>query len=194
MDLREQKSALRREYAKIRDSLPEKKREKASLAICKNLLDTVSFEFCENVLVYSAIKSEPDLKYFIDAAFAAGKGVYFPKTYPKGIIKFYKASSYSDLVPGAFGILEPSEILPLYDVSGEKNDLCVVPGLCFDLERGRIGYGKGYYDRFLKNFRGISVGVCFDACISESALPAEKRYDRSVDFTLTEMGIKSIVC
>ncbi|MCR5353120.1 MAG: 5-formyltetrahydrofolate cyclo-ligase [Clostridiales bacterium] len=192
-DVKEQKRLLRLKYAYIRDSIPEKTRKEASLAICERLKSTVSFEFCKNVLVYSAIKSEPDLKSFISAAFEAGKGVYFPKTCKKGVLEFYKASSFSDLEPGVFGISEPKEGLMLYDLSQSENDLCVVPGLCFDKNRKRIGYGKGYYDRFLSKFKGIAAGVCFSECISGEALPFEKRYDRSVDFTLTEMGIDTIV-
>ncbi|MBR4979011.1 MAG: 5-formyltetrahydrofolate cyclo-ligase [Clostridia bacterium] len=192
-DIKEKKRLLRQKYADVRDSIPEEKRKEASNSICERLKSTVSFEFCKNVLVYSAIKSEPDLSGFIEAAFDAGKGVYFPKIIKKGVLEFYKVSSFSDLEPGAFGICEPKENLPAYDLLKSENDLCVVPGLCFDKARKRIGYGKGYYDRFLSKFKGISVGVCFSECVSEEALPTEKRYDRSVDFTLTEMGIDTIV-
>lgn len=66
--------------------------------------------------------------------------------------------------------------------------LCVVPGLCFDKSGSRIGYGGGYYDRFLKDFCGVVMGLCYDECFLES-IPRDG-HDISVDLILTETGLK----
>lgn len=76
------------------------------------------------------------------------------------------------------------------DTDGCSNTdvLCIVPGLCFDKNGSRIGYGGGYYDRFLKDFCGVVMGLCYDECFLES-IPRDE-HDISVDLILTETGLK----
>ena len=93
----------------------------------------------------------------------------------------------ADLAPGAFGVLEPvPERCRL--VTDYSRGLCIVPGLCFDAEGYRLGYGKGYYDRFLSAFRGVTVGICYTAC-TQWRLP-HGRYDRQIQLLITEKYIR----
>ena len=84
---------------------------------------------------------------------------------------------------GAFSIMEPNpEVCEKYE--DFSHGLCLVPGLCFDMQGFRLGFGKGYYDRFLQNFSGTSVGLCYSKCI-EHTLPSGV-FDRPVDAVITE--------
>ncbi len=74
------------------------------------------------------------------------------------------------------------------DGCSDTDVLCIVPGLCFDKNGSRIGYGGGYYDRFLKDLCGVVMGLCYDECFLES-IPRDE-HDISVDLILTETGLK----
>ena len=75
-------------------------------------------------------------------------------------------------------------------VEEDTGGLCVVPGLSFDEEGYRLGYGKGYYDRFLSRFRGVTVGACYSGCVRR-ILP-HGYFDRPVDILITERGIRNV--
>ena len=91
----------------------------------------------------------------------------------------------SDLVVSSWGISEPSESSPT--LSPEQFDMVLVPMLAFDRFRHRLGYGGGYYDRFLSRVRPdcVTVGLCFDLGYVESKLPSQS-YDGALDMILTE--------
>ena len=104
-------------------------------------------------------------------------------------MNFMFIESFDELEIGKFGILEPKNHLKkVFDFS--KPALCVVPGLCFDKNGFRVGYGGGYYDRFLCKFKGLSAGLCYDKNVLKSIDFDE--YDVSVDCLVTESGIKKI--
>jgi 5-formyltetrahydrofolate cyclo-ligase len=104
-------------------------------------------------------------------------------------MEFLVIASESDLSPGTFGVAEPDPLRCGPRVPTEKT-FCVVPGLAFDPEGFRLGYGKGYYDRFLAGFPGVSAGICYAGCIRRK-LP-HGRYDRAVDFLVTEQYARRI--
>ena len=123
-----------------------------------------------------------------EAALKAGKRLAFPRCHPDTCTMTYGiVSSLDDLVEGAYGILEPREDAEIYVPAPYKHDICVVPAVCFDKKGYRIGYGKGYYDRFLSGFGGTSVGFCLSRFLCDS-LP-RGRYDRAVDLIITEKGV-----
>ena len=94
----------------------------------------------------------------------------------------------SRLSPGAFGIPEPDPDCPVVKV--EDLSMILVPGLCFDLRRFRLGHGGGYYDRYLAGFSGLTVALCRDRLLFPS-LPTEP-HDRAVDLLLTETRCLSL--
>lgn len=100
---------------------------------------------------------------------------------------FCSVSSQEDFVSGSFGVLEPNlkTCLPI-----DKNDLegVFVPALAFDRNGGRLGKGKGYYDRFLKNFNGMKVGLAYSVQISEELLPVDTN-DVPVNWIVTEKEV-----
>ena len=133
------------------------------------------------VALYCPVNNEVDTGMLFSLARKLGKQVFYPRV--DGVaLGFHEVSRHQDLVPGSFGVLEP--------VSGGDThragfDLTVVPGVAFDLRGHRLGYGKGYYDRWLSvNRSGILVGLAFDLQIVD-ALPAEE-HDQQLDYIVTE--------
>ena len=192
--LRAEKQALRCEYRSVRASVtPEQKAEYDRL-ITAHILGSLCYRYGKKLLVYASFGDEADTYALVGRALAEGRQLYYPKTYAGGVMRFFEVSSQNALIPGRYGIAEPSDDAAEYVPSIDGADLCLVPGLCFDAFGYRIGYGKGYYDRFLTKFPGVAVGLAYDVCLRTAALPREKRYDRHVDFIITEKGMKPIVC
>lgn len=138
---------------------------------------------CEKLLIYISGEIEVDTTSIIEDAFSKGKTVLVPRCV-KGtnIMEFYRINSFDDLDTGSYGILEPDKKCEKYD--GFDNSVCVVPGLSFDLRGYRLGFGKGFYDRFLTEHDIPAIGLCYENCISET-LPAES-HDVSVDCIVTQ--------
>ena len=90
---------------------------------------------------------------------------------------FYYVSSEDELEAGAYGIREPRAGLPSVPESEYKGSVCIVPGLVFDREGYRVGYGGGYYDRFLANYTGDAIAPVRDGFLYDGALPRDE-FDR----------------
>ena len=185
--LKNDKNRIREEMLKARLSVPEDVKCGADIIMTKKLLSLASFRYAGTILFYYPIKGEPDITGAVSAALAAGKRVAFPKCYPDGAGMIYRfVTSLDELSPAMYGIPEPPEENECYVPSPFLNDICIVPAVCFDRHGYRIGYGKGYYDRFLAGFGGTSVGFTLD-CLLKDAVP-RGRYDRAVDMIITEKG------
>jgi 5-formyltetrahydrofolate cyclo-ligase len=146
-------------------------------------------EFYQNaktILLYASFGSEVMTDYLLEGLILDKKAVVFPKCDPKtNEILPIKINSKKDLSVGCFGILEPSgAIFPKDEI-----DIVVVPAICFDKLGHRLGYGKGYYDRFLKEFKGLKIGFCYLDMIQDQ-LPIE-RHDINVDMVICESGVLS---
>lgn len=178
------KLQLRRTFKKIRDDLPLRK-EKSEI-ICSSFLESDIYKSCTSLLLYSPIGSEVDTSLILNKALLDGKRVAYPLCLDKcGSMEFYYIQSEADLHEGTFGIKEPCA-----DCDKAVHDsltVCLVPGLSFDLFGARLGYGKGYYDRFLNSFCGISVGLSYDECIFDS-LPFGE-HDKKVNYLITDKSI-----
>jgi 5-formyltetrahydrofolate cyclo-ligase len=96
---------------------------------------------------------------------------------------YYYINSFDDLEKGAYGLMEP-DINKCQKVTDLNKGICLVPGLVYDREGYRLGFGKGYYDRFLINFHGITIGICYSRCVEQS-LP-RGFYDKPIDLVVTE--------
>jgi 5-formyltetrahydrofolate cyclo-ligase len=121
----------------------------------------------------------------MEKALKLKKSIAFPISLTDSLtLDFRTVSSLDELESGAYGIKEPREDSPKAILS--ERTLCVVPALAFDKQGFRLGYGKGYYDRFLKNFQGVSIGLCKDDFLADS-LPTDKN-DIPVDILITDTG------
>lgn len=136
-------------------------------------------------LFYSATQNEVDISSaFHYLSYKAPS--FYPKTVGDDII-FYETEYLEDLRPGAFGILEPNDLSPKFkDTVG----ICFVPGIAFDKSGNRLGFGKGYYDRFLKNKPQITkIGVCYSfQLLKHIEIPADE-YDIKMDMIITEKEV-----
>ena len=179
------KNELRRFFRSKRKSIVDK--ELKDRRICETFLNSRLYSDYKTVLCYAALKDEINADYIIEKALKDGKKVAVPLCTDKnGNMEFYYINSLSELCEGAFGIREPDpqKSMKVDDYSG---CICLVPALAFDKRGYRLGYGKGYYDRFIKKFIIISAGLCYNELLSDE-LPAEK-HDEAVDYIITENEI-----
>ena len=154
-------------------------------ALCEQVASHPFFASCELLLLFSPTKGEPDLLPLADLARSLGKQVAFPLCHKEDhTLTFHLVSSPDELSTGAYGILAPSPDAPMPRLT--ENTLCLLPALSFDRQGYRLGYGGGYYDRFLSNFPGRTVGPIYSCLVSES-LPMEE-HDKAVHQIITERG------
>jgi 5-formyltetrahydrofolate cyclo-ligase len=182
------KNTLRKDFLKKRSLILPEKRKISEKKILENILSYDLFRNCRYILCYVSVRGECDTKNLINKAFSLGKKVAVPKCTADGIMQFYLIDSLNQLVDGKYNIPEPPETLCLLDDDffAENQDiLCIVPALCFDKSGYRVGYGKGYYDRFLAKYENISsIGLCFEEFVVEN-VPRDC-FDRHVDVLITE--------
>ena len=124
-------------------------------------------------------------------ALAEGKALYLPRCLDDaGQMAFYRVQALEELESGSFGVREPSLAAPQYNMDLDGQALCLVPGLCFDNKGYRLGYGKGYYDRFLAKFRGVTLGLCYNDFLQD-CLPVGD-YDLPVQQIATENRVFTV--
>ena len=189
MTASEEKNALRARYKEIRAGLDTKG---LSRRICENILASCLLDDADTVLLYSAKGSEADVTSLLDVLIKEEKTVCFPRCIDSENMVFHKVSELSQLKEGYFGVKEPDISLPIIKREDmEKNSLCLVPALAFDEKGYRLGYGKGYYDRFLSGFRGKTAGIAFDGCLANN-LPKDA-HDKKTDYIITESQVKRTI-
>lgn len=181
------KAEIRKIYLKKRSSISIDEKTESDQIITENIVNMQEFQTCQTLLIYVSTEDEVNTRDIIHIALDKGKKVAVPRTYPSELVmEFYEIRSLDDLKPGRYGILEPNPISEKR-VSDMANALCLVPGLCFDDCGNRLGYGGGYYDRFLQNFSGVAAGLCRSIQLYEGRLPCEAN-DIPVRLIVTEHG------
>ena len=178
------KDRMRQNCYKIRNELGVELRAHASELICDSLDNWRIFRKSLCILTYMPIKSEVDLTSLVERH--PDKGWILPRIIPEEnhrmVFHLYDADH---LVTHPFGMAEPAMGQPI--VQAKEINLALVPGLAFDYYGWRLGYGGGYFDRFLKDFSGVSVGITYNALYLES-LPNDS-FDIPVQWVVTELGI-----
>lgn len=189
--IKEQKKQLRADYFALRRSLDPLKKEQMDQKIVSAFTSLVSYRYAEVLLLYYPRPDEIDIRPVITAALAAGKKVALPRCKSGGQMDFRLIQSESDLTLGTFGLMEPKEDCPIFDLTEEnKGVLMAVPGLAFDKEGYRLGYGRGYYDRYLDGQKITTAGLVYSDFVAHR-LP-HGRYDLPVHFIVTEKGVTLI--
>ena len=151
-------------------------REEAATKIKQTLFSRPEFQESKTIGFYLAIGTEVPTKEMIEEAQKLGKQITVPVTNES--IEFCKFTSFEDLAPAKYGILEPREKQPL------EPDLIIVPGIAFGECMHRIGYGKGYYDDYLSKKPVRRIGICYDFQLLEK-LPSHHT-DVPMDEIITE--------
>lgn len=142
----------------------------------------------ETICTFISAFKEPDTVETIKELWKQGKKVVVPITdIESGTLSLSYISSMDDMTKGAYSILEPKTV----HTADETNiDVILVPGLAFDRNGGRMGFGKGYYDRLLENSKAVKIGLCYDFQILEK-IPTES-HDVPMNFIITEKEILEI--
>ena len=142
------KAEVRTRTLALRDEMPAQERMRRSEKIVKNLTDHPCYREAQALLTYVSFRSEVDTISLIEQAFADGKTVFAPRVAGREM-DFFRIKGLCDLEEGYRGILEPhNHITEVYAPSAGKAIICM-PGAAFDRAHHRIGYGGGYYDRYL---------------------------------------------
>ncbi len=187
--IKKQKDDIREEYKEKRRTMDTDERFRRDTAICNAAIGLVSFRYAEYVLLYAPTQEEIDVMPIARAALEKGKTVLFPRCDKKThTMTYHSVKSLDELVIDSYGIAEPPESNPMYDPSEAGAAVCFVPGLVYDKAGYRLGYGKGFYDRYLSGFSGCTIGVVY----SDYILPTvpRGRFDVTVDILLTEKGVR----
>jgi len=140
------------------------------------------YSSARKIMLYYSINKEPDTLEIAKAALLAGKAVAFPLCLGRGVMQARVVSSLSQLEPAVLGIPAPTASAPL--IEPEELELIIVPALVYDKLGYRLGYGGGYYDRFLSGIRAFTVGLTRERLIKEK-LPVEP-HDIKVSCVITE--------
>lgn len=189
-DIRPLKKELRDNFKTIRREMPDDIKEQCDRKIANRLMNLWQYRESHTILFYVSTPIEVDTHYAIKCALEAGKKVAVPRCVPNTYeMDFYYINSMDDLEPGAFGVLEPN-VSVCEKMTDFSEGLCIVPALSFDRSGYRLGYGKGYYDRFLVRFHGQTAGLCYESCMKYS-LPRGK-YDKPVNYVITEKRMNAI--
>ena len=196
-ELRKQKNELRAQLLEKRKNISPELRFEWDKKIANIFLGSISYRFCDIVLIYVSAKDEISTAEIIDTSIARKKIVACPiSNTSDNTLSFKAIESPEELSLGSYDILEPpsenrdfKEFLHSELHAKKKHPLsvCVIPCLAYDREGYRIGYGKGYYDRFLPDFEGTKIGLCYSDFKIDN-LPKGK-YDVKLDVIITEKGV-----
>ena len=153
-----------------------------SQIIAEKVVNMPAFQDAERIYAYVDYNHEVSTRPIIEAAWKAGKKVAFPKVVGKDMI-FYQLDSFDQLEPGYFKIPEPAR----GEIVDWENPLMIMPGVAFTAQRHRVGYGGGFYDRFLEVHKIPKVALAFEFQMMEE-VPVEPT-DILPDAVVTEKKI-----
>ncbi len=179
----ETKAEIRARILKVRSAINTDQKSASEAGLVRTLCANPKIMSSEQILGYYPKGAEFSLFSFYEVVLNEGIPLYFPRVNGSEM-SFYQIASFGDLAEGAFKILEPKAHCKELKGTSLKT-LCLVPGIAFDKGRNRIGYGRGYYDKFLAPRVGkiTTYGVCFDEQITDK-IPADST-DVQLDFVIT---------
>ena len=176
------KQALRQEMRSRRKAMPQAEKVSREQRLCRRFLESSLYADCRQLFCFVALPQEPETRELLRRALADGKTVAVPRCLPERRMAFHRLSPEqpleSQLVSGSFGVAEPLEA-----------PLCQVPGLAFDQNGGRLGYGAGYYDRFLRAYPFLrKIGYALSPFVTD-CVPTEPT-DQRLDGIATEISLE----
>ena len=185
--IRNEKNALRQKYKSLRTDISTDAKLALDQTICHTTVSLASFRYADTVLMYAPTGTEIDIFPIATFALQCGKKVAFPRCLTEShSMDFKYVTSLDELTKGEYSILEPpANAISVTDFS---HSICIVPGLVFDNSGYRVGYGKGYYDRFLSTYRETKLGLVYSDFIIDQV--PRGMFDRRVDIIVSEKGVK----
>ena len=190
--IKEEKNALRALYSQRRADMDIERKKKLDEKIINKFMSLATYRYAHTLLLYYPVKNEIDVIPIIENALASGKRVALPRCEAKGSVMYYHyISSLDDLVDGRFGIKEPREDAELFDRERLSGPCAVIiPALAYDRSGYRLGYGKGFYDRYFSSPGISTVGLIYSDFLADR-LP-HGRYDIAVDLLVSEKEVKIV--
>lgn len=187
------KKELRKEILARRDALSVEERQEKSARISKQVIEQIGFQNATKVLLFSSFKSEVDAEAIFREAKRHNKDVYYPKVIGKEM-EFYQVDTENDLIEGYRGIREPeSDPNKKFVPNVEDMIFVLMPGAAFDGEGNRIGYGGGYYDKYLQRLEEelpskniCKVAVAYECQMVENGSIENEIHDIKPDYIITE--------
>ncbi len=159
VEKRNEKRILREKVLLTREKFDKTYIDEATKDIIGQLMKTSAYENSKIIFTYIDFQNEVETKDFIETSLACGKRICVPLCKKEGQMTAREIFSLDDLKINSFGILEPLEASPI--IAPSEIDLCIVPCVCVNKEGYRLGYGGGYYDRFLPETNAIQVLLCY---------------------------------
>ncbi|MBQ2686940.1 MAG: 5-formyltetrahydrofolate cyclo-ligase [Clostridia bacterium] len=191
-EIREEKKKIRSKCRLLRADIEKTNKSELDTRICEAFTSLVSYRYADTLLAYYPAKGEIDVRPIIEKALLQGKKVALPLCYEEeGKMDFFYINSLDELEEGKYGIPAPKKDAELFLPCKEKNSsLMMVPALAFDKKGFRLGYGKGFYDRYISRFGGVLAGFIYSGLVLDSV--PRGRFDMSVDYLVTDKGVKII--
>ena len=183
-----EKQRLREERLAAREVLSEQERSVLDDRITQKLLATSEYAEATTVLTYVSVSSEVSTRMFIESALRDGKTVAVPRCMPGRRLEFVAITSLDQLIAAPFGLLEPPKELPALTEEQMDASICIVPALLVDAKGYRLGYGAGFYDRFLSTYPGKKICLAYQQSLSRTTLP-HTAFDIGVDLVITESEV-----
>ena len=183
-----EKQRLREERLAAREALSEQERSVLDDRITQKLLAISEYVEATTVLTYVSVSSEVSTRMFIECALRDGKTVAVPRCLPGHCLEFVAIASLEQLVAAPFNLLEPAKELPALTEDQKNNSICIVPALLVDAKGYRLGYGAGFYDRFLSTYPGKKICLAYQQNLSRTMLP-HTTFDVAVDEVITESDV-----
>lgn len=181
------KNDMRDFYLKIRKTITGNEKNEFDNIIFTQFINSFFYHNFDRFLIYISVNHEVETSEIIQFLIDNNKKVAVPYCSGRNM-DFYYIKSFNELIEGKFGI-------PSVDITAAKKaenfneTLCIVPAVSFDNNGNRIGYGGGYYDRFLNKNQLTTLGLCYERCISEN-IPNEN-FDIKTDYVLTEKCLRN---
>ena len=183
LTIAEEKKQLRSNIRKTLAAIPQEELTRSDDALFARFLALPQVQQAQTLFLFWGVPGrEPDTASLVRELAERGKRVGLPRMLPGHQMEVRLYEPDRELIPASFGIWEPPQDAPL--LSPDEIDLTLVPALCYDRRCVRLGFGGGYYDRWLAGYRGFTVGFCRDALLQDR-VPAQS-HDRRVDLVLTE--------
>ena len=191
-NIRTKKALIRKEILAVRSAMTSEECAQRSRLICEAFLKSSEYASADTILLYKAYNNEVDTDVIFDKAISDGKTVAYPRSRivdGEPDLSFYVITDQSQLVSGYMGILEPDIRKGLTAFTGCA-DICITPGVAFDRKCHRIGYGKAFYDRYIRlNSPGTVIGLAYDVQIADDFETEE--CDSRLDKVITDKAVYS---
>ena len=181
---RSDKAELRRQMRGVRRSIAPNDLRTWSAAIAERLSDQPAFQRASSIHTFvGALEGEVETRAVIDLCLERGTRVFCPRVADDDALRHYALTTLDELIVSAMGLWEPDPAR-CEPVDGPRPDVVLVPGLAFDEAGGRLGLGRGYYDRFLAGLTSTTIGLAFEAQVVERVPVAQQ--DVALDWVITE--------